>query len=152
MGEIRDDLTLEPFGPAGAFLLSDDQVAVVGEGSKAFPVTVDVNGHQLRVRLSRMGGHNCIGLRKELRTLAGLELGGTYRVVVAKDDAIRTVDVPDDLAAALAEAGLTETFASLAHTHRKEYVVWVSEAKREQTRSDRIAKAVTMIAAGEKRS
>ncbi len=152
MGEIQGRLTLEPFGPAGAFLLTDEQVAVVGEGAKAFPVTVTVNGQVLPLRLSRMGGQNCIGLRRELRTQAGVELGGSYDVVVAKDESARTVEVPDEFAAALAAAGLTERFAALAHTHRKEYVVWITDAKREQTRSDRIAKAVAMIAEGRSRS
>ncbi|HOB04786.1 MAG TPA: YdeI/OmpD-associated family protein [Propionibacteriaceae bacterium] len=152
MGEIHRRRTLEPVGPAGAFMLTDAEVAEVGEGAKAFPVTVTVNGHVLQLRLARMGGVNCIGLRREIRTEAGVELGSDYDVVIAKDESVRTVDVPDDLAAALASAGLTERFAALAHTHRKEYVVWVTEAKREQTRIDRIAKAVTMVEMGQKRS
>ena len=36
-----------------------------------------------------------------------------YDVVIAKDESVRTVDVPDDLAAALASAGLAERFAAL---------------------------------------
>jgi len=39
----------------------------------------------------------------------------------------------------------------MAYTHRKEYVRWVTEARREQTRLDRIAKTVEMVRAGETR-
>lgn len=60
--------------------------------------------------------------------------------------------IPADLLQALEEAGLTGRFASLAYTHRKEYVNWITEAKKEETRLRRIAKAVEMVAAGINRS
>jgi hypothetical protein len=59
MGEILT-LTLEPRGPAGAFVLSDEQVAAVGGGRRAFPVRVTVNGVTLPLRLARMGAENLI--------------------------------------------------------------------------------------------
>jgi hypothetical protein len=34
-------------------------------------------------------------------------------------------------------------------SHRKRYADWVAEGKRQQTRDDRAAKAVEMIASGE---
>src|SRR2546421_6855658 len=43
MGEILT-LTLQPRGPAAAFLLSDEQVAAVGGERRAFPVRVSING------------------------------------------------------------------------------------------------------------
>jgi hypothetical protein len=103
MGEIAGRMTLEPYGPAGAFLLTDEQVAELGGGRKVFPVTVRVNGHVLPLRLARMGGDSCIGVRREARVAAGLDLGSTYDVAIAVDESDRTVDVPADLAEALAE-------------------------------------------------
>ncbi|MFN8023455.1 MAG: YdeI/OmpD-associated family protein [Acidimicrobiales bacterium] len=144
--------TLEPRGPAGAFLLSDEQVAAIGGGKKAFPVTVAVNGHTLSLRLARMGGENMIGLAKAARAEAGVELGGTYDIVVAADGGERTIEVPDDLAAALAASPPAgDMFAKLAPSHRKEYVRWVTEAKKAETRASRIAKAVEMVLAGRTR-
>ncbi len=143
---------LEPRGPAGAFILSDAQVAALGGGAKAFPVTVTVNGAVLPLRLARMGGENMIGLNKAARAQAGVELGDEVSVVVSADTSERTVEVPDDLAAALAaRPGAAEAFAALAYSHRKEYVRWVTEAKREQTRTDRLAKTVEMVLAGQTR-
>ncbi len=69
--------TLEPRGPAGAFVLDDEQVAALGGGRKTFPVRVAVNGTALSLRLARMGGENLIGLSKAVRAEAGVEINGT---------------------------------------------------------------------------
>lgn len=149
MGEtLRLTAVLEKRGPAGAFLLSDDQVAAVGDGRKTFPVSVTVNGTRLALRLARMGGENMIGLNKAVRAQAGVEVEGAYEIEVAADDGERTVEVPDDLAAGLATGGADAAFAALAPSHRKEFVRWVTEAKRAQTRAERVAKAVEMVLAG----
>lgn len=55
-------------------------------------------------------------------------------------------DTPPDLAAALSTAGLTAFFADCTNAHRKEYLRWIGEAKREETRKERIAKTVKMLA------
>ena len=143
---------LEPRGPAGAFILTDDQVAALGEGRKAFPVTVAVNGVTLPLRLARMKGENLIGLAKAARDKAGLAVGDAVEVVIAPDSGERTVEVPDDLAAALAAVPAAEAaFNGMAFSHRKEYVRWVTEAKKEATRADRIAKTIEMVQAGQVR-
>ncbi|MFG1926901.1 YdeI/OmpD-associated family protein [Cryptosporangium sp. NPDC048952] len=140
---------LEPRGPAGAFVLTDEQAAALGEGKKAFPVKVTVNGVTLSLRLARMGGENMIGLAKAARAQAGVELGETYDVEIAADAGERTVEVPDDLAAALAaDPGVEKAFGALAYSHRKEFVRWVTEAKREATRADRVVKTVEMVREG----
>jgi uncharacterized protein YdeI (YjbR/CyaY-like superfamily) len=146
-------LTLEPRGPAGAFILSDEQVATLGEGRKAFPVQVTVNGVTLPLRLARMGGENMIGLAKAARAKAGVTLGETYEIeVTAEDPGTRTVEVPDDLAAALAgDAEARTSFDALAYSHRKEFVRWITEAKREATRGERVSRTLEMLRAGEHR-
>lgn len=39
-------------------------------------------------------------------------------------------------------------FAGLAPSHRKEYIEWILEAKREETRQSRIAKTVEKLGQG----
>ncbi|MCC6435618.1 MAG: YdeI/OmpD-associated family protein [Acidimicrobiales bacterium] len=149
---LRFTATLEPRGPAGAFLLSDAQVAALGNGKKAFPVIVTVNGTTVPLRLARMGGENLIGLAKAARQTAAVELGRTYAIEVTADGGERTVEVPDDLAAALrSDPVVAAAFDAMAYSHRKEYVRWVNEAKREQTRADRITKTVEMVREGRSR-
>jgi len=52
---------------------------------------------------------------------------------------------PQDLASALKAAGLSAFFAECTNAHRNEYLKWIGEAKRPETRQARIAKAVQMI-------
>ncbi len=66
------------------------------------------------------------------------------------DRKTKTVIVPNDMQLALQEAGLSDVFSQLAFTHRKEYVVAVLEAKRPETRTKRIQKAVEQLAQKQK--
>ena len=144
--------TVEPRGPAGAFLLTDDQVAALGGGRKAFPVRVSVNGTTLSLRLARMGGENMIGLSKAVRAQARVEIGSSYDIEIVLDEGERTVEVPADLAAALAaEPDAQASFQRMSYTHRKEYVRWITEAKKEATRADRVATTIEMVRAGRTR-
>ena len=145
-------LMLEPRGPSGAFVLSDEQVAAVGGGRRAFPVRVSVNGVTLPLRLARMGGENLIGLARAAREQAGVSIGSAYPVQIVADDSERSVELPEDLAVALAgDAQARAAFEALAYSHRKEFVRWVSEAKRDATRAQRVVKTVEMLRAGQHR-
>jgi hypothetical protein len=153
MAEVLNlTLTLEARGPAGAFVLSDDQAAAVGDGRRAFPVRVTVNEVTLPLRLARMGGENMIGLARAARQQAGVDIGSAYEVSIAPDDDERTVEVPGDLTEALAADWVAgAAFDALAYSHRKEFVRWITEAKREATRAQRVTKTVEMLRAGEHR-
>ena len=145
-------LTLEARGPAAAFIVTDEQVAALGGGRKAFPVRVCVNGASLSLRLARMGGENMIGLARAVREQAGLVIDATYQVEIVADEGPRPVEVPEDLAAALAADPVARTaFEGLADSHRKEFVRWIGEAKRDATRVQRIVKTVEMLRAGQHR-
>ena len=61
--------------------------------------------------------------------------------------------VPDDLAAALKrKRKAAAAFAAFSPSQRREYVEWIVEAKREETRSKRIAQAVEWIGEGKPRN
>ncbi len=144
--KLRLELTLERRGPAGAFILTDDQVAALADGAKAFPVRVEIGDKVVALRLARMGGENLVGLSKAARAEAGVEIGDRVWVSIARDDGERTIEVPGDLAAALAASpSAADAFAALAPSHRKEHVRWVEDAKRAQTRADRIAKVIEQL-------
>lgn len=61
------------------------------------------------------------------------------------------IPMPDDLAAALS-ANARVLFDGFAPSHRREYLEWVTEAKRPETRASRIAQAAEWIAEGKKRN
>jgi uncharacterized protein YdeI (YjbR/CyaY-like superfamily) len=63
------------------------------------------------------------------------------------------IAMPDEFAAALAKVPVANAaFAAFAPSHRREYLEWVVEAKRAETRDKRIAQAVEWIAEGKKRN
>jgi uncharacterized protein YdeI (YjbR/CyaY-like superfamily) len=64
-------------------------------------------------------------------------------------DSPSTASVPDDLARALEDAGLTEAFAGLNSQNRYAIVHRVQTATKPETRARRIAKYVGMLEAGE---
>jgi uncharacterized protein YdeI (YjbR/CyaY-like superfamily) len=72
--------------------------------------------------------------------------GEAIEVEIIPDDAPREVEVPADLATALADAPDAAAFlAGLSHTHQLAYVLWIEAAKKPETRSARVAKAVEML-------
>jgi hypothetical protein len=64
---------------------------------------------------------------REIRDAAGFDDGDLLSVVIELDDEPRTVEIPPELAAALAaEPEAREAFDRLSYTHRREYVEWVT--------------------------
>lgn len=61
-------------------------------------------------------------------------------------------ETPPDLAAALKKhAAARKAFEAFAPSHRREYVEWITEAKREETRQKRVAQAIEWLAEGKQR-
>jgi hypothetical protein len=150
MGAIRLTTTLAARGPAAAIVLDDEQVAQLGEGAKRFPVRATVNGYTWRTSVARMGGEFLVGLNRAVREAAGAQAGDRVEALLELDAEPREVEVPDDLAAALAaDAAAKASFESMAYTHRKEYARWVAEAKRAETRERRVAQAIERLRAGQ---
>ena len=94
-----------------------------------------------------MGGAFYVPLAAEHREAAGVAAGQEVDVRIELDSAPRETPLPDDLDAALDDESRT-FFHALAYTHRKEWVRWVEEAKRPETRAGRIEKTVAALAAG----
>lgn len=152
MPSVRKTVTLEPFGPATAILLTDAEVEQLGGGKRA-AVRVTIDGHVARLRLARMGGDNCIGISKANRAALGVDLGDTVEALVELDEAPREVEVPPALAEAFAsDPAAEQAYASLAFTRRKEFAQWVAEAKRDETRARRVAQTLEMLRKGRTRS
>lgn len=145
----RFSATLECRDESGGHWLVVPIDARVVWGEARPPVAGTVNGVAFRSRLSVYGGRTLLGLNKEIRTAAGIAAGDTVDVVLDRDDAPREVEVPDALQAALDDdATARSAFDALSFTHRREYARWIAEAKREETRARRSARAIEMLRAG----
>ena len=112
---------------------------------------------------SGMGSFGCI------RSLADLPNEKTLIAYVAKAAALNEAGIkapgrtqpkkrkplatPDDLAAALKKnAKARKTFEDFAPSHRREYIEWITEAKRDETRKERLAKTMKWLAEGKARN
>jgi bifunctional DNA-binding transcriptional regulator/antitoxin component of YhaV-PrlF toxin-antitoxin module len=117
-------------------------------GEARAPVRGTVNGVPLRSRLAVYGGTTYLGLRREIREAAGLEVGDRVEVELERDDAPRAVPEPAELTTALdAAPEARAAYAALAFTHRREYAEWVGSAKRPETRARRAGQAVERLRA-----
>jgi len=115
-------------------------------GGKRPPVVVTVNGgYSYRSTVVPYAGKILFPLAAAHRKAAGVKAGDTIEITLTLDTAPRTVEVPDDLADALARSGKRAAFDALSYTHRKEHVHAVETAKGADTRQRRIAKAIAML-------
>ena len=136
-------------GGAGVLFPYDVKVEFGTEGK--IPVQATFDGVPYSGSLLRCGApEHMLGLLKSIREQIGKGPGDTVRVEVWKDEAERTVAIPPEFARLLRKEGLQATFEKLSYTHRKEYSRWITEAKKEETREKRLAKAVEMLRAGVK--
>jgi hypothetical protein len=115
-------------------------------------VKATFDGHPYRGVLSNMGtGCHIIGLRKDVRQAIGKQVGDKVRVEIEQDHEERVVDVPPDLKKVLAKSKKAqEFFDSLSYTNKKEYSLWISSAKREETREKRLSEIVPRLLKGKK--
>ncbi|HTI27241.1 MAG TPA: YdeI/OmpD-associated family protein [Kutzneria sp.] len=112
-------------------------------------VHVTIGGHTYRSTVAVRGGQFLIPLSAENRTAAGVAAGDEVEVELTLDTAPREVEVPADLAEALAaDPAARKVFDGLPFTHRKEYVRWIEEAKKAETRQNRVAKTLDRLKGG----
>ena len=119
-------------------------------GSKRPKIKALIEGIPYRGTLVRMGGeHHMLIILKGIREQIGRSFGDEVRIVVEADTEPRTVEIPADLMKELKKNKDAKAFFDkLAYTHRREYVRWIEEAKREETRATRVIKTIEMLKKG----
>jgi len=120
-------------------------------GSKRLKVKAFFDGVEYRGSVVSMGGEYVLGITQEIRSRIGKQFGDNVLVTLEKDTDERRVEIPEDLADAMKGNDRAESvFRSLSYTAQKEYAVWITSAKREATRTDRVKKAVELLSEGKK--
>lgn len=118
-------------------------------GRKRAPVRGTINGLPFRSTIATYDERFYLPVNRKLREAAGVAPGDDVAITLELDDEPRTVEVPDDLAAALsADAIARARFDALSYTHRKEFVAWLSEASRPETRRRRVEATLTLLREG----
>lgn len=120
-------------------------IDALGSGKRP-PVVVTIDGgYTYRSTVGVMGSQSLVPLSAEHREAAGIAAGDTVEVTLVVDTQPRTIDLPDDLAAALQDAGVRAAFDALSNSRQRALADPVSRAKAPDTRARRIAKAVEAL-------
>jgi hypothetical protein len=115
------------------------------------PVKATFDGVPYSGSLVKYGSpQHMLGVLKSIRGQIGKGPGDIVEVELHMDEEIRAVEVPADLDKLLKKENLLAVFVKLSYTHQREYTRWITSAKREETRSNRLAKAVDMLRQGVK--
>ncbi len=145
--------TIKNAGGGGAFVEVPFDVETAF-GSKRPKVKALIEGVPYRGILTRMGTEcHILGIRKEIREQVGKTFGDEVTITVEPDTEPRVVEIAADLLKELKKDKAAKTsFDKLSYTHQKEYVNWITEAKKEETRRNRIGKMIEMLKKGKKSS
>src|SRR5688572_7708580 len=138
--------TIQNAGGGGAFVEVPFDVEKEF-GSKRPMVKAMIEGVPYRGTLTRMGTDcHILGIRKDIREQIGKTFGNDVTITVEPDTEPRVIEVPAELKQAFrTEKEAKAFFEKLSYTHQKEYVNWINEAKREETRQTRIAKTIEIL-------
>ena len=142
---------IESASGGGAFVVVPYDVEAT-YGKKRVKVKATFDGVHYRGSIVRMGGpDHILPILKAIRQEIGKGPGDRVTVTVEADAEPRVVDVPDDFRQAInRNPSARSFFRDLSYTHKREYVLWINEAKRDETRRRRIARAVEMMEDGKK--
>ncbi|HYH24625.1 MAG TPA: YdeI/OmpD-associated family protein [Blastococcus sp.] len=145
------ETTVTAVGNNTGIVVPEEVLERLGAGKRP-PVVVDLDGYEYRTTAGVMGGRSMLSISAAIREATGLAGGDPVRVTLTVADTPREVEMPEDLAAALAadeQAG--PFFAGLSNSLQRYHVDQVTSAKTPETRQRRIEKALALFREGRKR-
>lgn len=116
-------------------------------GSKRPKVKALIEGVPYRGTLVRMGSENHILIiLKSIREQVGKTFGDEIKVSVEADVEERVATVPAELKRVFkSDKEAKSAFEKLSYSHQKEYVKWIEEAKKAETRARRVEQAIQLL-------
>jgi hypothetical protein len=142
---------LERFEGSGTWTYADIPFDVEKTFGKKGQVKIKgtVNGVPFLSSLMPHGdGTHFLVVNRPTRDAAKVKEGARVRIVLVADTEPRVIQAPPDLERALAKnKSAAAAWEKLAPSRKKAYVLWITEAKKEETRQRRIEKAVAKVAA-----
>jgi hypothetical protein len=113
----------------------------------------NLNGHAFRATLEPDGqlGH-WLKVSRKLREAAGVESGAVVQLEIAPVAQEPEPRIPADLCRALADAPEARAlWSDITPLARRDWIHWITSAKRAETRARRIVNACDMLASGKRR-
>ncbi len=148
--QVHFTTTVAVSGNNTGIVVPPELIRELGAGARP-PVLVEVNGYSYRTTVGVMKGTHMIGISMAIRKAIGLAGGDPIAVSLTLAHTPREVNVPDDLAQALAAAGTEQFFGSLSNSVQRFHVDTINGAKTDETRRRRIDKAIALFLQGRPR-
>jgi len=114
-------------------------------GNKRAPLKITINGYTYQSTATGVDSKCMVVFPMRDREAAGASAGDTVQVTLELDSGYREVLLPAQLLDSLKNLNLTEKFAALNYSQRKEFARSVNDAKSDETRQRRIQKIVTSL-------
>jgi hypothetical protein len=110
---------------------------------------VDLDGYAYRSTVAPMGGGFWVGVNSDHRAASGLKGGDEVTVTLALDTAPRELEVPPELAVALAADPQAKAFFDgLSYSNRRVFTLSVEGTSNPETRARRVEKAIALMREG----
>ena len=123
----------------------DEVVEALGAGKRP-PVRVTINGYTYRNTIAVMGGKYMVGVSAEHRAGAGVGGGDEVDVDIELDEEPRTVEIPPELAKALAKDKTAKArFDALSYSNQRRHADGIAGAKTDETRQRRLEKTLAEL-------
>jgi hypothetical protein len=136
---------VEPPDPMRGLEIPPEIVEALGAGKRP-TVAITINGHSWRSRVAIMRGRYLLGLSNANRHAAGVVTGDEVEVDVEYDAEPRVVVEPADFAQALdADPLARAAYNRLSYGLKLQQVRAIESAKKPETRTRRIEKALAML-------
>jgi hypothetical protein len=157
---VNNKAELHKIGPLAAKLLKENALFWISYPKKSSKISTDLSRDESWKIMNKMNfeGVSLIAIDETWSAgrfkLIGQKAGSTERSAEDLkyiDQEQRVVSAPDDLKTAFNKNKKASAyFESLSFTNKKEYVRWIIEAKREETRKERVIKTIQKLSIGKK--
>lgn len=138
--------TIQSAGGGGAYVLFPFDVVECFGVKGRIPVKATIDGAPYTGSMVKYGHpQHMLLILKSIREQIGKHPGDEVSVVIWRDEIQRTIDIPPLFEQLLKKEKLLQQFEKLSYTHRKEYIAWMTNAKKEETRIARMTKAIEML-------
>lgn len=116
------------------------------KAGKKPPVRITINNYTYRSTIAVMGGVFMVGISAEHRKGANVSGGEEVDVYIELDTEPRVVEVPEDFQKALNRNAIAKrNFEALSYSNRKGHISQIEGAKTVETRTRRIANAISLL-------
>jgi len=120
--------------------------AKVEFGKSRIPFQCTIDGEPYRGTMVKYGTpFHFIIVLKAIREKINKGIGDEVTIKLVEDNAERTIEVPDDFKKLLKKNKIESQFDKMSFSHKKEWMLWINDAKKEDTRLHRMEKAIAKL-------